>query len=81
MRSSGKHLEIASSIVTRNHDFSPYAFKLPAMVIHSDPTACSWLFLSAANGPPALQTADAARYLDDIKSLTTPSMEGRGDGT
>jgi len=43
--------------------------------------ACSWLFLSAANGPPALQTADAARYLDDIKSLTTPSMEGRGDGT
>jgi hypothetical protein len=25
--------------------------------------------------------ADPTRYLDDIKSLTTPAMEGRGDGT
>jgi len=27
------------------------------------------------------QTPDAQRYLDDIKALTTPAMEGRGDGT
>ena len=25
--------------------------------------------------------ADSARYLDDIKALTTPQMEGRGDGS
>ena len=31
---------------------------------------------AAASGP-----TDAQRYLNDIKALTTPSMEGRGDGT
>ena len=31
---------------------------------------------AAASGP-----ADAQRYLNDVKALTTPSMEGRGDGT
>jgi hypothetical protein len=29
----------------------------------------------------SLETADSARYLDDVKALTAPSMEGRGDGT
>ena len=29
----------------------------------------------------SLPQADPSRYLDDIKSLTTPAMEGRGDGT
>ena len=43
--------------------------------------ACSCLFLGSAGAPPTLQTADATRYLNDIKSLTTPAMEGRGDGT
>jgi len=31
--------------------------------------------------PPAIPAADPHRYLDDIKTLTTPAMEGRGDGT
>src|SRR5262244_4251908 len=31
---------------------------------------------ASASGP-----ADAQRYLSDVKALTTPSMEGRGDGT
>jgi hypothetical protein len=31
--------------------------------------------------PPAVAAADPQRYLDDIKSLTTPAMEGRGDGS
>ena len=35
----------------------------------------------AAGGPPALSNADPHRYLDDIKALTTPAMEGRGNGT
>ena len=35
----------------------------------------------AAAAPPATQAADPHRYLDDVKALTTPSMEGRGDGT
>lgn len=31
--------------------------------------------------PPAIPAADPQRYLDDIKALTTPDMEGRGAGT
>ncbi len=37
--------------------------------------------LHAQAATQALGSADPARYLDDIKSLTDPSMEGRGDGT
>src|SRR5436190_23853834 len=35
---------------------------------------CGWA--QAPNG-----RADAQRYLEDIKALTAPAMEGRGDGT
>ena len=38
------------------------------------------LFAVAA-AAPNLPAADPHRYLDDIKSLTTPQMEGRGAGT
>jgi hypothetical protein len=37
--------------------------------------------LLAAPAPPAFPTADPQRYLEDIKILTAPAMEGRGDGT
>ena len=37
-------------------------------------------FLASA-APPAIPGADPQRYLDDIKALTTPAMEGRGAGT
>ena len=37
--------------------------------------------LLAAPTPLAVPTADPHRYLEDIKTLTTPAMEGRGDGT
>ena len=37
--------------------------------------------LVAAPAPPTVATADPHRYLEDIKTLTTPAMEGRGDGT
>jgi hypothetical protein len=36
---------------------------------------------AAAGAPPTLPAADPNRYLDDIKALTTPAMEGRGAGT
>jgi Peptidase family M28/PDZ domain/PA domain len=36
---------------------------------------------AAGAAPPALPAADPHRYLDDIKTLTTPAMEGRGDGS
>jgi hypothetical protein len=39
------------------------------------------LTLAAASLPSTVGTADSQRYLNDIKTLTTPSMEGRGDGT
>ncbi len=31
--------------------------------------------------PPAIPAADPHRYLEDIKALTTPAMEGRGAGS
>jgi len=39
------------------------------------------LSLLAVAAPPAVTNADPHRYLDDIKALTTPAMEGRGNGT
>jgi len=41
--------------------------------------ALAALFLIAASTPP--QSADPARYLNDIKTLAAPDMEGRGAGT
>jgi peptidase M28-like protein/PDZ domain-containing protein/PA domain-containing protein len=37
--------------------------------------------LCAGPAQQSVGNADPARYLDDVKSLTAPSMEGRGDGT
>jgi hypothetical protein len=39
--------------------------------------------LTALSGaaPPSIPAADPHRYIEDIKSLTTPAMEGRGDGS
>jgi hypothetical protein len=39
------------------------------------------LTLAVVGTPMTLGTADSQRYLQDIKALTTPAMEGRGDGT
>jgi aminopeptidase YwaD len=39
------------------------------------------LGLLAASAVAAADSADPKRYLDDIKALTTPAMEGRGDGS
>jgi hypothetical protein len=40
--------------------------------------ACAYVSVAA---PPAISTVDPHRYLDDIKALTTPAMEGRGAGS
>ena len=39
------------------------------------------LTLGSATAAPAISTADPNRYLNDIKALTTPAMEGRGAGS
>src|SRR6266853_4654350 len=39
------------------------------------------LALLAASAVAAADSADPKRYLDDIKALTIPAMEGRGDGS
>ena len=36
---------------------------------------------SAQTAAPAVASADPAKYLDDIKALTAPEMEGRGGGS
>ena len=44
------------------------------------PLALSVLMaIQAPAAPQSLGSADPSRYLDDIKALTAPSMEGRGD--
>lgn len=39
------------------------------------------LVFSAFAAPSAVPAADPQRYLNDVKALTTPNMEGRGDGS
>jgi len=39
------------------------------------------LSLIAADTPTTVGSADQERFLTDIKTLTVPKMEGRGDGT
>jgi hypothetical protein len=39
------------------------------------------LSLIAADSPTTVGSADQQRFLTDIKTLTVPKMEGRGDGT
>ncbi|HXB21595.1 MAG TPA: PA domain-containing protein, partial [Candidatus Solibacter sp.] len=39
------------------------------------------LALVSAASPQTSGPAESQRYLNDIKALTTPAMEGRGDGT
>jgi hypothetical protein len=41
---------------------------------------CLFIFLGAA-GSPVSPVVNDQRYLEDIKTLTQPLMEGRGDGT
>ncbi|HEU0369470.1 MAG TPA: M28 family peptidase [Candidatus Acidoferrum sp.] len=40
--------------------------------------APQWLLAQSA---PSTASADLTRYLDDVKALSSPEMEGRGDGT
>jgi hypothetical protein len=42
---------------------------------------CSVLLLAVTLSAAASTSDEAQRYLNDIKALTAPSMEGRGDGT
>jgi aminopeptidase YwaD len=66
-KSGNSQFRSASEIATR------LAALLVALLILSS--------LSVAASPPAMSPADPHRYLDDIKALTTPAMEGRGAGT
>jgi len=47
--------------------------------------AASAIFLapqwSLAQSAPSTASADLTKYLDDVKTLSSPEMEGRGDGT
>lgn len=54
------------------------AFVLACAVSAQGPKATA---VEAPPAPPAFAPADSTRYLDTIKALTTPNMEGRGDDT
>jgi hypothetical protein len=55
--------------LTRRVRFLPVAVLLMAIAAHG------------VQSVPPSASADAQRYINDIKALTDPSMEGRGDGT
>ena len=63
--------------------------RLDAKKSRLNPTFSRWrkrcaflaLGLLTASFVAAADSADPKRYLDDIKALTTPAMEGRGDGS
>src|SRR5258707_1742438 len=69
----------------RTYKFSQIGVKKPRL----NPNLFHWrkcraflaLGLLAASAVAAADSADPKRYLDDIKALTTPAMEGRGDGS
>ena len=48
--------------------------------MHKRAVLLTFVFLSAAVSVSA-DSADPKRYIEDIKALTTPAMEGRGDGS
>jgi hypothetical protein len=66
----------ARGLATKNIVAKGIAAKSVAILF----TLLAFTFLSVA-APPAISTADPHRYLDDIKALTTPAMEGRGAGS
>ena len=65
---------------SRNHYPRPFAMRNAAKSVAILFTLLVLTFLSLA-APPAISTADPHRYLEDIKTLTTPAMEGRGAGS
>ena len=66
----------ARGLATKNIVAKGIATKSVAILF----TLLAFTLLSLA-APPAISTADPHRYLDDIKALTTPAMEGRGAGS
>src|SRR6516164_914968 len=57
--------------------FEPPLFPLLALLV----VVCVSTGQVFGQTAPAVASTDAARYLDDIKALTAPEMEGRGDGS
>jgi aminopeptidase YwaD len=66
--------KVISANRLRCNRISPGVFSRVAVAILA-------LALIAAGAPSTVGTADSQKYLNDIKALTAPSMEGRGDGT
>jgi len=69
----------------RTYKFSQMGAKKPhfkTTFFHWRKCCAFWaLVLLAVSAVAAADSADPKRYLDDIKALTTPAMEGRGDGS
>src|SRR5208282_3152900 len=69
-------------IMTTSRSYRPYSILMhnsaKKVAILFALLACAFVSLAA---PPAIPSADPHRFLDDIKALTTPAMEGRGAGS
>ncbi len=64
------------NIATKTVATKTVATKTVALLL----TLLALTYFSVA-APPAIPSADPHRFLDDIKALTTPAMEGRGAGS
>jgi aminopeptidase YwaD len=66
----------------RDPNFSPTQARVNSVFLPRR-KRCAFLALGllAASAVTATDSADPKRYLDDVKALTTPAMQGRGDGS
>src|SRR5208283_4020087 len=69
-------------IMTTSRSYHPYSILMhnsaKKVAILFALLACAFVSLAA---PPAIPSADPHRFLDDIKALSAPAMEGRGAGS
>jgi aminopeptidase YwaD len=56
-------------------------FRLSALCLRSASAILALSLIAASASAQTVGTADSKHFINDIKSLTTPNMEGRGDGT
>src|SRR5208282_3757277 len=66
---------------TSQRSYREMATRFRNIVTRTCVTLLLTTFTVFSQAPPALPSADRTRYLDDIKALTTPAMEGRGAGS
>src|ERR1700739_4393203 len=67
--------------MTHNRDWNSTRTRWQSLLCGLSLVAVWVSALSAQSVAPLVPASDSERYLEDVKALTAPQMEGRGDGT